>query len=349
MMRLLRDALFRIAMRDGRTKVMALVVAAIAFHSIRNVISEERYFRARILPEMPQDAGVTVVNADPGEARVTLRGSRDQLNAIREEELVIKASPERSTSGSGSEYVALRPARIEGHRQTRVLNIEPSTVRLAFDVEGDVRLSVARPKLKGTPLIGNAEVVWAETNVVVRGPLNQLTTLRDNAVQLATEEIDVDGRVQSFSRRVKIILPKDIGNVRVGKDEVEVRVAIKVDTETRVFENIPVLLTAVTGSGVTLTSDPATISIRVTGMADRLNQLRPELISVIADCRNIAVSRETVAAFAVRVYLPPGLEGLSTEAVPDKVTVHARRVGESEPAAEPTVRTEAVGPVSPTP
>jgi len=248
----------------------------------------------------------------------------------------VRVSPGTAPAASGAETVALRPAQIEGHRQTRVTGIVPSAAELAFDIEGDVALSVARPKLRGAPLIGSAEVLWVETNVVVRGPLRQLTTLRDNAVQLATEEIDVDGRVQSFSRRVKILLPKDIGNVRVANDELEVRVGIKVATETRMFEGIPVLLTAVTGSGVILASDPATVSVRVTGMPERLGQLRSEVISVVADCRNIAVSGETVSAFPVRVFLPPGLDGLTAEAVPDQVKVRARRVGQTEtaPAAE---------------
>jgi hypothetical protein len=52
------------------------------------------------------------------------------------------------------------------------------------------------------------------------------------------------------------------------------------------------------------------------------------------------VDREAKAAYPLRVFLPAGVDGLSPEAIPPSVTVHARRVVAPEPKPEPTVRTE---------
>lgn len=330
------------ARRDGRTKLMAAVVALVAFQIIRTNISEMETFRVRVVANQPHDGGFTVVKVEPSDVSVTLRGSRDQLRVLREDAMSVTVQARQIPANGGSETISLRRAQVEGIGYARVDSLEPSHVQLDYEIEGNVRLAVARPLLVGTPLVGTAEIGWTETNVVVRGPLTQLRTLYDNAVPLATEKIDVDGRVQSFTRRVRILPPPDIGNVSVTPSEIDVRVAIKVETETRVYENIPVLLTAVTGSGLILTSEPATVTVRVTGMAERLDQVRPEAISVVADCRDIVVDRTAEASYPLRVFLPPRVEGLTSESTPPSVTVRARRVVAPEPKPEPTVRTEEV-------
>ena len=227
MMRLLWNWVRETARRDGRTKLIALLVAAVVLQIIRTNISERETFRVRVVPVQPQDARFTVVKVEPGEVRVTLRGSLEQLRALREEALVVKVPTRANPAGEGFEEVPLRRSQVEGMGSARVDALEQTQVRLEYEVEGTLRLSVARPVLLGTPLVGTAEVLWMETNVVVRGPMTQLRTLYDNAVPLATERIDVDGRVQSFTRRVRILPPADLGNVTVTPTENEVRVGIK--------------------------------------------------------------------------------------------------------------------------
>ncbi len=334
----------RAVRRDTRAKLAALVVATIAFNVVRTTISEQESFRIEVTATLPQEGRFTVVKIDPGDVRVTLRGSRDQLRAIQREDLQARLTLRQAPPGGGYELVTLRSTHIEGRGYARVELIEPQQVRIEYDIEGEMALPVARPHLLGRPLIGRAEAIWAETNVVVRGPLQQLRTLHENAVQLQTEPIDVEGRVQSFTRRVRVLPPPDIGVLRVTPPEIEVRVGIKVDTETRLYENIPVLLTAVTGSGLVLTSEPSTVNVRVTGMAERLDALRPDDISVVADCRNIEVLDVAEGSYPLRVLFPAGVEGLVPEALPKTVTVRARRVVAPVPKPEPSVRTEELPP-----
>ncbi len=327
MMRNLWTWLLDSARRDWRTKLVALLVAVVGFQIIRANISEDETFRVRVVVTQPQEGGGVVVKVEPAEVRVSLKGSRDQLQSLREDSLIVKLTA-RQTGGvfGRGQNVALRRAHLEGAGYARVDSFDPKYVRLVYEKKGEQRLSVARPLLTGTPLVGTAEILWAETNVVVRGPQAQLKSMFENAVQLATEKIDVDGRVQSFTRRVRILPPPDVANVTVEPSEIDVRVGIKVETETQVFEEVPVRMTAVTGSGLILTSDPATVTVRITGMPERLRQVLKESISVIADCSNIQVDEEAEAVYPLRVFLSIGMDGLSSVAEPASATVRALRV-----------------------
>ncbi len=337
-MRRTRIWLVQAIRRDTRAKLAALAVAVVAFHVVRTTISEQESFRIEVSATMPQEGRFTVVKIEPSDVRVTLRGAREQLRSIRSEDLQARLTLRQTPPDGGFERITLRSAHIDGRGHARVESIEPQQVLIEYDIEGEMALPVARPQLRGSPLIGRAETFWAETNVVVRGPFQQLRRLHENAVQLQTEPIDVEGRVQSFTRRVRVLPPPDIGAVRITPPELDVRVGIKVDTESRVYENIPVLLTAVTGSGLILTSEPSTVNVRVTGMPERLDALRPESISVVADCRNIEVVDEARGSYSLRVLFPAGVEGLLAEAIPKDVTVTARRVIAPQSKPEPTLR-----------
>ena len=216
--------------KDWKTKIISLFVAIIAFYSIRSVISERKTFIVPVeIVSSSTTTGVIPVASTPAEVRVTLRGTREQLQDIRPAEL--RATPRiRPQGGVGSQNAKVRLAGVGKEFKIRVSEIDPPEVKVKFDILDDVTLDVEIPQLRGTPLAGTAVVEWPATQqVVVRGALTPLTELKNRQIKLPTEEINVDGFTQSFVKRVKVILPKDIGQVQVSPEDIEVSVIIFIE------------------------------------------------------------------------------------------------------------------------
>jgi len=300
------------------TRVVALVIAIFTFYSIKKLISKEVDFWVEVLPMASDIAeGKTFVQSDPTEVRVTLQGSPEQLASVNKEDVKLMSRIREGTEGTNV-LVTLERSWISGHGKTRVRKIEPNQATLLFDEKGEVELPIARPEIIGKPLIGEAEVIWSETNIVARGLKTTLRDLQANAIQVATEPIDVDGRVQSFKRRVKILWPQ---NITGAVSELEVPVQVNVKTGNKSFERQPVLLTIISGSGASYTSDPDWVTVKVSGSEDALEKLDAGKFAVIATCTRID---DGGAKIPLKIIFDSGLEGLSGEADPPEVdiTVH---------------------------
>ena len=233
-MSMLRSGISKIApyvTRHWRTKIVSLILAAAVFYSIRSMISDQRTFIVPVeMVSTLMATDVTSVAAIPAEVRVTLRGPRAQLHEIRPEELKALATPRVRSTGVGLHDASVHLAKPGKELKLRVLQIEPSEVKVKFDTLGNVTLDVECPQLKGIPLAGEATVEWPKTpQVVVRGALTPLKELQRHSVKLQTEEIAVEGLTQSFTKRVKVMLPKDIGPVQVTPEDIEVKVTIAVE------------------------------------------------------------------------------------------------------------------------
>jgi len=219
--------------KDWKTKVVSLLVAIIAFYSIRSMISDRSVFIIPVEVVSPSAVtGVTPVAAMPAEVRVTLRGTRAQLQGVRRTDLKALAKPRgrSSSQGIGSQFAAVSLTTPGKEFKLRVLEIDPPEVKVKFDTLRDVTLEVERPALVGKPLAGTAVVEWPKAQqVVVRGALMPLMELKKHQVKLPTEEINVEGLTQSFVKRVKVMLPKDIGKVQVSPEDIEVRVRIDIE------------------------------------------------------------------------------------------------------------------------
>jgi len=210
--------------RRWQTKVLSLVFAIIVFYAIRSIISAQHTFTVPVIPRSLPGAGVTVIAAEPSEVQVTLRGSHAQLNAIRPESLRVEAYTRRTPSQTGTSRARLRLIRPDNDFNVRVLEISPARATLTYDAIGDVTMDVAPPELIGQPLSGVAEVEWVHTQVTVRGSMTRLTELKKRNFALQTEPVTVSGTTRDFVKRVRILLPKDIGQAQTTPEEIEVRV-----------------------------------------------------------------------------------------------------------------------------
>lgn len=351
-------SIFRGIGKDSPMKIIAVAVAIVIFSIVRMFISEKTTVTAKVeIVPTSKDGALSVTKYEPAEVDILLSGTEEAIKNIRDEKVVVKVQPSGIPQKEDVDFENLKiePKDVFGAGSARVVSLSPAVIHLEYDKEGEVSLPVRRPQLTGKPLLGTAELIWIETNVTVRGGMSQINLLRESGVELHTESIDVDGRSRGFTKKVKILKPSDSGAITLMPQEIDVKVAITTETETRVFENIPVQLTTITGGGMLLSSDPALASVRITGMKEHLNILQPSDITVLADCRSLADSRgkTTDSRVPLRVYLPVGIEGLRPAVEPAEAKIHAERMAASSVLqVEPSVRVEGsvsdVGPVPPT-
>lgn len=332
------DLLLKAAQRDFVAKLAALAIAIVVVWLIRRTISEEYtvILKVQTTPRKTEsvqesnlaDKQLTVMKIEPSEVKVTFHGSKEQLQALRRDtdNLQIRVAPPRfGVNSKDTVETRLRRSHVEGVGSVRA-TFSPKFITLRQEAEVTKVVGVAKPLMTGKPLVGRAQLIWSETNVTVRGPQTQLQTLEDKAITLSTEPIDVDGRVQSFTKRVRIIHPTDLDKAILEPAEIDVTVDILVKTEPREFENIPVMVTTASGSGLVLVSDPATVKVKVIASPDQLDRIETNKIAVVADSRNIEHKPDLTVETALRVVLPSGMGSLQSEAIPGKVTITARRV-----------------------
>lgn len=297
--------------KDWLLKVLALILGAVTFYAIRGAISFEITLDVPLTAQV--EHGVAILEQDPLSIKTTLRGSREDLRRLDQSAVrgVIAIAPNDS---DGSALIEIGPQHIEGAAGVRVVQIRPQFARLTFDRETEVRMPVARPKTIGRPLIGRAEIEYEPRFVTVRGPSRRMT-----AREVFTEPIDVDGKIESFSRQIRV-LPGDMANVRIVPPEITAKVSIVTETASRSWSNIVVHVLAKGDRATPVTIDPDKVKVTLHGRSEALDGLSESVIRVFLDAAG--PPPPATSELPVNVYLPPGLD-VTAEVDPASVRVIA--------------------------
>lgn len=291
-------------------KVLALILAAITYQSIKDAISFEVPFEIPVVVEV--EKGVAILDQNPREVEITFQGSREDLRQLSHGQIKVVMTPK--TTSSGSEVITISPHDVQGASGVRVVNIRPKEVSLTFDLESEKKVSVTKPKVRGKPLIGKVEIDYEPKTVTIRGPRRRL----DEKNFLDTEPVDVDGRVQSFTKRVKILPPADAMVTRIEPAEVEVKVSIVTDTVSRDWTNITVTAMTRPGTGNDITIEPPTVDVQLHGREDLIKGIQDEAMTAFVECTQLQPG--STEDLKVNVYIPFGLD-LSATVSPETVRV----------------------------
>lgn len=278
---------------NWKIKLLALVLAALSFYAIRGKTSIE--VRYDIPLEVEVEEGVAILEQEPRTVQVTFRGSRQDLRDLEPALMRAVVSP-KETDASGSREVELSHRNIEGATGVSVAQIRPRTARITFDREVERRLPVAKPKIRGKPLIGRAEIDYEPRVVLVRGPKRRL-----EIKEVFTEPIDVDGRVESFMKKVRV-LSGDTWISEIEPSEITISVTIVTDTVTREFEDIAVLAIVSKNDPSRISFTPDRVKVAIHGPAETLDSIPEGAIRVFVDC----VDLEPAATYdlPVNVHVP---------------------------------------------
>jgi hypothetical protein len=258
-------------LKNGYWKLFSLIIAVLIYFSVRSEISHLRVVTVPV--EADFDAagmGAAIESVEPRSVRLTLRGSYSEVNRLDGSQMSCVVRP-RLKPGAVRDTVEvkIRTSSLRGVRGVRVAAIEPNTALVKFDVPMSLNLAVAPPVVQGRAR-GRVQLVYAQTNAVVKGSRRILSPLDAGKVRVQTDVIDVEGRSQSFATRVRLFPPGDAVNAVVEPSDMVVNVQIISEKATARIERVPIVVAQPFGSPNRWTTEPAWVDIEVTGRSEEV-------------------------------------------------------------------------------
>jgi len=259
-------------------KILSVLLASVTFFTV------ERSTRFEVSYTIPleikiEDEGIAILEQDTRRVEVVFRGTQEDLRELQPENLraVVKASGDLQTSEPTR--LKIYPRSIEIGRFVKIVDIIPSYVNVTFSEEGTKKVFIAKPNTVGKPFFGVAELEYEPSYTIVTGPEQRLPSLNI----LATEPVDIDGRVASFSKTVKILHPSADWVSALSPEYVTVKVNIITKHETKVFESLPIRIISSPTSKYSALVIPQTADVTVQAREDVLNKIVKDDISVFVD------------------------------------------------------------------
>jgi hypothetical protein len=264
-----KSILYMLFVNNGYWKLLALVIALLIYFSIRSDISHMRVLSVPVEVRTDDEAeNVAIWSVEPRSVKVRIRGSYIKTSEIAQSALKCVIRARHKSSGILDPVrLKIRAKHIQGARDVRVVNIEPNFVDVKFDVPESISLAIAPPALEGNAR-GTVRLSYDSTNAVVTGSRRLLQSLDIENAQVQAEPINVGGRMESFTTRVRLVPPGDSSNISVDPAELVVDVSITSQRLTRKIEQVPVVITLPPGFNSRWSVEPSAVTIEVTGRSE---------------------------------------------------------------------------------
>ncbi|MDD5483657.1 MAG: CdaR family protein [Kiritimatiellae bacterium] len=301
-----------IILNNIRLKLLALVLAVFSWYAIRETINNEI-----VIPDIPVEFkigdGWAVLRQSSDAVRVTFRGSQDNIRLLDHKQ--IKALVDlRDNSRAGSYDARLRLEDIKGAPGVRPVRIEPEIIQISTDRESEKTVPV-KSRTTGNPLVGEVEKTVCEPAVVLlRGPAQQLMQTE----WVHTEPVDVDGRLESFVKRCRVLPPSNTWTPVIEPAEVNVSVQIAVKNDVLELENIPVEAVVRPAAAFKVETIPDKVNIVLTGKTEKIEELKKSAPKVFVDC--VGLDPSLTYDLPVLIFLPAG-DNITASADPSFVHV----------------------------
>ena len=293
------QALWQLVRNNLGLKMLSLILAVVCWYAIRDAISFE--VDVKDLPlEVRVQPGIAILNQSASTVDVTFRGSQEDIRVLDRNQL--RAAIDLMSAGgagSGEVNVSLGPANIEGMRGVVPVQVKPHRVQITLDTEGEKMVPV-RGRYVGKPLDGQVEEVVSDPSMVrLLGPAQKL--LVSEAVY--TQPVDVEGRIESFTKAVPLVPPSESWVARMEPAEVQLSVVIAAKAGARAWKNVPV--TALVSSKLPVAAEirPAVVDVTLNGRSEELAALPDKAPRVFVDC--VGLTFPARYDLPVHVYVPP--------------------------------------------
>jgi len=291
-------------------KLLAVLLAGLTYYAIRGATGFEVSYDIPL--EVKVEKGIAILDQDTRTVEVTFRGSQEDIRRLDQKQIKVVMWP-RASDPAGSEKVSVRSRNVEGAPGVRVVKIRPGSVTLTFDHETEKNVPVAKPKTVGVPLIGKVEIDYEPRSVSIRGPTRRL---KDKNI-VFTEPVDVEGRVESFSKRVRVLSPGDTW-AEIEPAEVSVSVNIVRESVSREWTNVAVVAVIEPGSAADVSFEPAVVNVSLHGRPKVLESVSGDSVMVFVDC--VGLDPSASYELPVNVHLPTGVD-VNTGVEPESVRV----------------------------
>lgn len=287
-----------VLLNNIRLKLLAAVLAIVSWYVIRETINYEV-----VLPDIPVEIkvgdGWAVLRQSFDSARATFRGSQENIRLIDHKQIKVQLDL-RTNSVAGSFDVHIQLGNIKGIHGVRPIRIEPEVIQISTDRESEKTIPV-KSRIIGKPFAGEVEKTICEPAVVLlRGPAQQLAQTE----WVYTEPLDVDGRIESFVKRCRVLPPSNTWTPVIEPSEVQVKVQITVKNDTLELCNIPVEVVVRPSAAFKVETTPDQVNVVLSGNIENLNELKKSTPKVFVDCVDLDPS--LTYDLPVLVFLPGG-------------------------------------------
>lgn len=322
------EKISKIILNNWLLKMLALALAILVYGLVRNKTSFERSFEVDV--EVKLEKGSAILEQNPRSATVILRGSEKDINQMDHKKLkIIKRA--KMSGATGSESMSLTPKDVEMDMFSgvRVLDVRPRSIALLYDREITKEISIITPKITGSPLVGKVEIEYQPKTATITGSASKL----GDRNFLNTEAVDVDGRVESFSKKIKILSPGGSLDTKIHPSEVEVHVNIVTETSERAWSNLTVQ--AMTGADLqwALELDPPIVTVSIFGRKDLVDRIASNSVVPFVDCTLIKKASTTTLPVNVHTL---SMSDLNFRVIPEKVKVRAIPIETAESGKKET-------------
>lgn len=286
-------------------KVLSVVAAIILFLVYRINILEERFFSVPL--KVVLNDKYIPSGGYPGNVRITLRGNRDEIFLILEED--IHASVDLSAFETEGQFKV--PVEIE--KGGMALEINPLEIKvdpyeITFSLEEKVSKSLeVYPSMTGFTSHGYelAQYYLNPSYVGVEGPRSKVAGMKN----ILTEGIDLTGRQENFTVRVRLDVADPLLDFP-GGNVVEFNGIIQQSVILKTFDNIEII-TLDLDPGLTVANSSLSGLVKVQGSQLLLEETRPEDIRLVVDCRKI--TSPGIYSLPVKTDIPLGVLVLKYE------------------------------------
>lgn len=279
-------------------KLVSILLAIVSWFAIRETISFET-----IVTDIPLQIrtgeGWAVFRQSDSAVTATFRGSQEDIRLMDHKQ--IKAVIDvRTNAIAGAIDLAVTPRAIQGVRGVRAVQIHPERVLISLDHETEKTIPV-KGRTTGKPLSGEVEeIVCTPAVVKLRGPAQQL----QQTEWVYTEPVDVEGRIEGFTKRCRVLPPSDTWSPRIDPPDVQVGVVITEKTGNLAWKDVPVTAIGNPAAPVKAEIAPARVNVVLTGTSDVLENLKAVAPKAFVDC--VELDPSLTYDLPVHVYLPPG-------------------------------------------
>ena len=320
--------------KNGYWKLLSLVIAVLIHFSIRSEISHLRVVTIPVETDFESASmGAAIESVEPRAVQITLRGSYSEVNKLDSAQMGCVVRPKQKTSSLlDTVAVKIRASNLRGVRGVRVVAIEPNVAVVKFDVPMSLNVAVAPPVVQGKAR-GRVQLVYDQTNAVVKGSRRVLSPLDVETVRVQTDAIDVEGRSQSFATRVRLYPPGEAVNAVVEPSDMVVNVLIISEKATTRLERVPVVVVQPPGDANRWLAEPAWVDIEVTGRSEVVKAITFGQIIASVNGNIPVVPRSVTNEVPVTVHVQQGLAVDEVKALPPAIRLTPIHAG---PAVSPS-------------
>lgn len=262
-------------------KVLSLMAALLLSFLYHADTLEERFFSVPL--EIRLNDGFVPASSYQQNVRIILRGREDEIFSILEDDIHAWVDfTAHSKPGLYKAPISINRMGTALDVENLEIKVEPLEVTLLQERRMTRSLEVG-PDLKGSPARGYRMVQYFLTpsSVTVEGPRSRVENLK----KINTEEIDLTGRREDFTARVRLAVTDPLIQLP-GGDIVEFRGVIAETQMVKSYRKVPLVALGL-AEKLEIAGALPLLTVQIQGFQPRLESLRPAELRFTLDCSGI--------------------------------------------------------------